>query len=149
MEIQLVLNLVRRAMLSWYCDQSLSSPTKFCSARTARNLTREKRDPLARFSILHNFSSLCARDLRLKIRLHAVCAITEENYVLYCDQQLVHDALRERMLTGNERIKVDALKKVSTDWKQLGGLDREEDDRHELGPQFHQETDVKGATSQH
>ena len=29
-------------------------------------------------------------------------------------QQLVHDALRERILTGNERIKVDALKKVAT-----------------------------------
>lgn len=28
--------------------------------------------------------------------------------------QLVHDALRERILTGNERIKVDALKKVAT-----------------------------------
>ncbi len=27
-------------------------------------------------------------------------------------KQLVHDALRERILTGNERIKVDALKKV-------------------------------------
>lgn len=30
-----------------------------------------------------------------------------------CFVQLVHDALRERMLTGNDRIKVDALKKVS------------------------------------
>ena len=30
-----------------------------------------------------------------------------------CFEQLVHDALRERMLTGNDRIKVDALKKVS------------------------------------
>ena len=32
--------------------------------------------------------------------------------VMHSDQQLVHDALRERILTGNERIKVDALKKV-------------------------------------
>lgn len=31
---------------------------------------------------------------------------------MHSDQQVVHDALRERILTGNERIKVDALKKV-------------------------------------
>lgn len=33
-------------------------------------------------------------------------------YLFWSRLQLVHDALRERILTGNERVKVDALRKV-------------------------------------
>ena len=109
MEIQLVLNLVRRARLSWYCEQSLSSPSKFCSARRARNVTRSLAFLIC-ITFRHFARVICGK----KYDYSQSVPITEEIYVLYCDQQLVHDALRERMLTGNERIKVDALKKVST-----------------------------------
>lgn len=56
----------------------------------------------------HKLSYLMWNDWNKDVRSAAAQALGRTG-----NGKLVHDALRERMLTGNERIKVDALKKLS------------------------------------